>query len=78
MLLRFPICLLLCLSACLGCAEPGPTLVEVRGKVTYQGKPVTVGTIVCTPQPGSGGLNRPATGKIESDGSFELRALPQH
>jgi hypothetical protein len=59
-----------------GCSKPGPQLIEVRGKVTYQGKPVTQGSISFSPKSSAIGGLRPAQGGIKSDGSFEMQSLP--
>ena len=45
-------------------------LAEVRGVVTYKGKPLETGDVVFIPQGGLAGLE--ATGEIESDGSYRL------
>jgi hypothetical protein len=56
--------LLLC-----GCSGKGDRLqtAKVSGTVTLDGKPVTVGMVVFTPEKGRG-----ATGQIQSDGSYKL------
>ena len=46
----------------------GPTMAPVTGKVTYQGKAVAEGTVTFYPVAGG----RPSTGKIQSDGTYEL------
>ena len=43
-------------------------LLPVKGKVTYKGQPVAKGTIRFEPD----GYGRPATGRLQSDGSFVL------
>jgi hypothetical protein len=43
-------------------------LLPVKGKVTYKGQPVTKGTVRFEPD----GYGRPATGHLQSDGSFVL------
>jgi len=50
-----------------GCGVGQPRTAVVRGKVTYQGKPVPGGTILFTPTSGP-----PATGGIQPDGSYTL------
>ena len=61
------------LSSCWGCSsDEGPfhgTTVPVKGKVSFKGKPLTQGEIVFEPADGFG---RPAHGRIQSDGTFEL------
>jgi hypothetical protein len=51
-----------------GCGDSNPKTVPVRGKVIYNGNPVTSGTVTFTPEAGG----PPATGEIRSDGSFEM------
>lgn len=53
------------LSAVSGCNESSQ-ISQVSGRVTLDGSPIGVGTIVYAPS--SGG--KPATGSIESDGSY--------
>lgn len=56
---------------------PGPT--TVRGKVTFNGKPVVGGLVVFTPDPQRGGHGKPARAETGSDGGFVLHldASPQ-
>jgi hypothetical protein len=59
------------LGACAGCGTSEgarPTLVSVKGKVTYKGKPLTQGVVKFEPE----GYGRPASGKLQADGSFVL------
>lgn len=51
-----------------GCADDGPKLVPVAGKVLVDGQPVTFGSIRFVP---SGA--RPSDARIEADGTFRLR-----
>jgi hypothetical protein len=64
----------LVVGACWGCG-PGagslPSLVQVKGKVTYKGQPVTQGTVTFEPE----GYGRPARGKLQSDGTYSLTTL---
>ena len=54
----------------LACGQSGPEMASVSGKVTYNGKPVTKGTITfVTASPGG----RNATGAIQPDGSYKLQ-----
>lgn len=46
-------------------------LVPVRGKVFYKGQPVTEGSLLFAPQDSAASAS-PATGLIQSDGSFAL------
>lgn len=59
-----------------GCSQKGPELVEVRGTVTYHGKPLGIGTINFVPVSSQGAPSRPAVGRIEPDGNYALRAYP--
>jgi hypothetical protein len=62
----------LCCGVCWGCGTAGsgtmPPLIPVKGKVTYKGSPVTKGTIKFQPD----GYGRPATAKLQPDGTFVL------
>ena len=64
-------------SACWGCGPigsgRGPDLIPVKGKVTYKGKPLTVGTVTFEPD----GYGRPAHGQLKSDGTFVLNTLKE-
>ena len=57
---------------CWGCGSAGSgtqaTLIPVKGKVTYKGKPVTKGQVTFEPD----GYGRPGGGKLQSDGTFVL------
>jgi hypothetical protein len=66
------LCLAVSLGGC-GTDHNKPPLGKVRGKVTYNGQPVTSGSVTFTPIAGQGAATgQPATGQIESDGSYEL------
>jgi hypothetical protein len=54
----------------LACGRSGPEMASVSGTVTYQGKPVPLGTITFVPVAPDG---RNATGVIGSDGSYTLQ-----
>ena len=60
---------------CGGSGGPGggAALLPVKGKVTYKGKPLTSGTVKFEID----GYGRPATGKLQSDGSFALGTLKE-
>jgi hypothetical protein len=63
----------LVLVPCWGCGASGgggavASLVPVKGKVTYKGRPLTNGIVRFAPE----GFGRPATGRLQSDGSFAL------
>ena len=66
----------LVLAPCWGCglgAGGGAalSLVPVKGKVTYKGKPLSSGVIYFE----CDGYGRPATGKLQSDGTYTLGTL---
>ncbi len=47
----------------------------VHGKVTYQGKPLTLGSVLFVPvEPPKEGSVQPASGEIKSDGTYELKS----
>jgi hypothetical protein len=60
------------LAPCVGCGEKGagrlPDLIPVKGKVTLKGEPLSSGTVRFEPDD----FGRPASGKINSDGTFVL------
>src|SRR5262249_1549835 len=62
----------LVLALC-GCDAGRPTLLPVRGKVTYRGVPVRGGTIVFTPDAAHGNAGPLACGEIQPDGSYVLQ-----
>ncbi len=69
LILAGPACLCL---ATFGCGSSGPEMARVRGTVTYQGKPMTKGTITFV----SPDEKRPnATSAIGADGSFDLQTV---
>lgn len=58
-----------------GCAKDAFPTAPVKGKVTYQGQPVTGGTITLRPLGGGGtsvNLGKPASGDVQPDGTFVL------
>jgi hypothetical protein len=62
------------LFTCWGCGAGSgemPTLIPVKGKVTFKGQPLTKGTVRFEPD----GYGRMATGKIQPDGTFILSTL---
>jgi hypothetical protein len=65
------------LGWCVGCGATGsgtsPSLVPVKGKVTFKGQPVTTGTVRFEPDD----YGRPATGKLQSDGTYVLTTLKE-
>lgn len=66
--------LVACLVAgCGGGGGPKPTTGKVHGKVLYNGKALTKGTVIFVPIPGKGGeTGQSASGAIEPDGTFSL------
>jgi hypothetical protein len=73
--------------AWLACAPTGDhaPVYPVKGKVTYKGKPITDGYVIyelegggeakgSAAEPGAGPLR--VTGRIQADGTFQLRAFP--
>jgi hypothetical protein len=66
------------LATCWGCASiaggpDGTSILPVKGKVTYKGKPLTDGTITFEPND----FGRPAHGNIQPDGSFVLTTFKE-
>jgi len=67
------------LGSCWGCGSSGgssgavPPLLPVKGKVTYNGKPLTSGIIRFEPD----GYGRAATGKLQSDGTYALTTIKE-
>lgn len=62
---------LLAAAAC-GCGRSDrPETVPLNGKVTYNGKPLTRGTVLLTPD----GSGYAATGEIQPDGTFKLTSF---
>jgi hypothetical protein len=55
-----------------GCDSGPAARATVRGKVSYQGRPVPIGVIVFSPDPNRGGRGPLASAKIQADGSYEL------
>jgi hypothetical protein len=63
------------LSACAGCGSSGAdtaaALIPVKGKVTIKGEPLAAGTVRFEPDD----FGRPASGKLNADGTFVLSTL---
>lgn len=53
-----------------GCSDDGPKTYPVKGTVSYQGKPLPLGTVMFVPLDGP-----PATSTINSGGSYSLQAV---
>ena len=64
-------------GCCAGCGANGsgtlPQLIPVKGKVTFKGQPLTIGAIRFEPDD----FGRPATGKLQSDGTYVLSTLKE-
>lgn len=56
-----------------GCAKTTPQTAPVNGKVVFNGKPLTTGTVVTIPDAGRG-----AHGVIGADGSFTLQTFEKN
>src|SRR5205814_8630199 len=57
-----------------GCSrKPLPGAATVRGKVTFQGQPLSGGLVVFSPDPDRGGGGKPARGELAADGTFQLK-----
>ncbi len=62
------ICLLVGMCLLLaGCGKGGPEIASVKGKVTMDGTPLANASVVFVPEHG-----RPAGGRTDSDGNYEL------
>lgn len=54
-----------------GCGSDSPKTVPVTGTISYNGQPLTSGTVMLIPQEGGYG----ATGQIQADGTFQLTSF---
>lgn len=75
--MSFGVALGLAALASCGCGGAGgdrPEMARVDGTITYNGEPVTTGTVTLIPVEGEKGgeSDLPAIGEIDTDGSFEL------
>ena len=61
----------LAIIASCGCGSDSPKTVPVNGKISYNGQPVTSGTVMLIPKEGGYG----ATGQIQTDGTFKLTSF---
>ena len=65
-----------CVLASLGCQSDEQSVVDVQGRVTYQGQAVSTGTISFSPKSaGVGTAQRPATAVLGADGTYRLKAF---
>ena len=69
-MMAFAVVLLVGFAGCgaLSSAPPAPTTVPVTGKVTYQGRPLTKGTVMFEPE----GAGKEGRGEIQPDGTYVL------
>lgn len=65
---------ILMVSGC-GGSPDGPTLATVKGKITYQGKPLTVGQISFIPDSSKGTAGPMASGRVNENGEFQLQTF---
>jgi hypothetical protein len=75
-LIRSVVLVVLVLAPQFGCGSaPGalPSLIPVKGKVTYKNQPLAQGIIRFEPDD----FGRPATGKLQSDGTFVLSTFEE-
>ncbi len=60
---------------CIGCGKSTPVQpAQVRGMVTFQGQPLSGGTIVFAPDRERGGSGKPIVATLEPDGTYRLIA----
>ncbi len=52
-----------------GCADDGPKLVPVAGRVTLDGQPLSNGSVTLRPEAGDSNWEQP-TGSIDADGKY--------
>ena len=65
------------LVGCLGTSAP--KTINVKGKVTYQDQPVTLGYVSFVPvEPAEGYPSRPASGTINADGTYQLSSFGEN
>ncbi len=60
--------------ALIGCDGSSPTPATVRGRVLFQGRPLSGGTVVFTPHPERGSSGTSAIASIDHQGTFRLTA----
>ena len=61
------------LSGGCGSKAPPPGPATVRGKLTFNGRPVAGGLVVFTPDAARGGGGKPASAETAADGSYQLQ-----
>jgi hypothetical protein len=68
--------LLFCALSSLGCQSNEQNVVDVQGRVTYQGQPASTGTISFSPKSAAiGATQRPATAVLDANGTYRLKAF---
>ena len=71
--------LAVCCLAMWGCGKSPPTTIPVHGQVTWEGKPLTTGTVTFQPvKTGEGQPLRPAKGSLGPDGTYRLSMFRTH
>lgn len=68
------LCGLLCCAA--GCADQGPQLVPVTGRVLWKGEPLTAGSIHFHPDSANDFQQDTPSSLLQTDGSFAVRTFP--
>jgi hypothetical protein len=65
-----------CALAIFGCQNGEKDVVDVQGCVTYQGRPVSIGTMSFSPKSiAVGASQRPATAVLDAEGTYRLKAF---
>lgn len=64
--------LALTLGVTCGCREPGPPRYRISGTVTYQGKPVPIGSVLFQPDPGQNNSGPVGSATIK-DGVYDTQ-----
>jgi hypothetical protein len=66
---------ILAFSGCGNAPADTPPLAPVTGTISFDGKPLTQGTIQFTPDSTQGTSGRMALGQIQSDGTYQLTTI---
>lgn len=64
------------LAATAGCGEAKPKLVAVRGKVVFDGKPLSAGSLTFHPEGGTVEKGDRPSCQLQADGSFTAQTFP--
>ncbi|MEY4566843.1 MAG: hypothetical protein RLY14_1813 [Planctomycetota bacterium] len=67
---------ILLLMSFLGCGERPPKLVSVEGKVLFEGKPVTAGSIIFHPAQNNAYTRDNPSSLLQLDGGFTMKTFP--